>query len=510
MPEQLRSGNIFMPGFGRRGEKTVVINGSRAGGKRISADRVEKTFSDCSDFVRREIVTGGGVRASVVFIDGLCALLTVSDTVLRPLTDKERFSSAKTERETLRLCTSGAVYGGAARACADFDELIAYVLDGHCAVIFDGIGEAAVFEARNPEKRGVEYPREEKVVKGSKDAFVENIRTNTMLVRRKIKDARLKILGTKVGKDCPAHAVLVYIEGFTDPALVREAGERLARIENEAVLTPAEITENLVDFPRSLFPQMLETERCDRFCMNVLEGRVGIIVDGLPLGFLVPGTFSQFFKVAEDHAEHYAVGSVLTLLRYAAFALSLVLPALYVAVSMYHQEMLPTKLIRSIIDSKQYVPFTTAVEIIAMLLAFELLQEAGLRLPSPVGQTVSIIGALIVGQSAVEAKVVSPVVVIVVALSGIAGYAMPDLDMGAAIRVWRFVLCLCSLFAGMFGLMMALVLLIHRLCSMSSFGVAYMAPFSEGNAKLILRAVLRYPMTVKRAADPLLKRRGRR
>ena len=212
---------------------------------------------------------------------------------------------------------------------------------------------------------------------------------------------------------------------------------RLNKIKTDGILTSADIEENISDDPRSPFPQLITTERPDKFCLNILEGRVGILADGLPIGYLAPGTFSQFFKVPEDRAGHFTSATVLTVLRYAALLITLLLPAFYVAVAMYHQEMLPTKLMQSIIRSKQSVPFPTAVEVLLMLISFELLQEAGLRLPDPIGETVSIIGALIVGQSAVEAKVVSPVVIIVVAIAGIAGYTMPNQDMGAALRLCR-------------------------------------------------------------------------
>ena len=219
--------------------------------------------------------------------------------------------------------------------------------------------------------------------------------------------------------------------------LARAAAARSTAIDIDALLTAGDLEEYIVDSPRSPLPQLLHTERPDTFAMHLLDGRVGVLVDGLPVGFLLPADLAAFMRVPEDSATHFAVASMLTLLRWAALAISLLLPAAFVAISMYHQEMLPVKLLLSMTAAKQYVPFGAAAEVIAMLLAFELLQEAGLRLPDPVGQTASIIGALIVGQSAVEAKVVSPIAVIVVALAGICGYAMPSRDLGAAVRLGR-------------------------------------------------------------------------
>jgi hypothetical protein len=240
-----------------------------------------------------------------------------------------------------------------------------------------------------------------------------------------------------------------------------------------------------------------------------MEGRVGIIIDGLPLGFMAPGTFSQFFKVPEDHANHFLVASGLTLLRYFSLILALILPAFYVSVTMYHQEMLPLKLMESIIEAKQSVPFPTAFEVLGMLVAFELLQEAGLRLPAPIGETVSIFGAIIVGQSAVEAKVVSPIVVIVIALAGIAGYTVPNQDTAVAVRICRFILVIMAVFMGMFGLAIGVALMLYHLSSLETLGVPYMAPFAGCDGKHFFRALLRFPMKSKSVREPELKPEGK-
>ena len=242
-----------------------------------------------------------------------------------------------------------------------------------------------------------------------------------------------------------------YRKRLTNPLLGEELQSRLERIDLDGLMNTGDLEEYLLE-KSSPFPQLLATERPDRFAMELLQGRAGLLVDGLPLGFLLPATLAETLRVPEDTAAHYTVASVLTLLRYLALFLSVLLPALYVAVTMYHQEMVPTRLLLSIIQSKQDVPFSTAGETLGMLVAFELLQEAGLRLPATIGQSVSIIGALIVGQSAVEAKVISPVVVIVVAIAGITGYTMPNQDMAAALRLCRFGMVILSVGLGLFGM----------------------------------------------------------
>ena len=473
----------------------------------VTVAAVEKVFESCYDFESRELLIGGvpGRTARLCFIDGLVSGSDVAEQVIKPLTDPERFGGCRGAGDVIAMLLGGSVYVYTAKSRTQLGDLAGDLLNGFCALIFDAERTAVTFEVKSQQRRSVEAPKEEKVVKGAKDAFVETMKINTTLVRRKLRNPHLKIKEYSLGTRADTAATLIYIEGFTNEGIVAEAERRLSNINVEGALTSAAIEENIVDNPRSPFPQVITTERSDKFCMNILEGRVGILVDGLPLGFLAPGTFSQFMKVPEDHSGHFIVASCLTLLRYLAVALTLLAPAFYVAVAMYHQEMIPTRLRQSMIEAKQQVPFPTAAEAIMMLLAFELLQEAGIRLPSPIGETVSIIGALIVGQSAVEASVVSPVVVVVIALAGIAGYTMPNLDMGSALRLCRFLLVLAAIALGMFGVALGCALLVYHLSSLESYGVPYMSPFAGSEGRHVSRALFRHSMTDKKDREPELK-----
>ena len=336
-------------------------------------------------------------------------------------------------------------------------------------------------------------PAFEKSIKGCKDAFVETLRTNTSLIRRRLRTPELKIEQRVAGRLSGTSVALLYIEGVAQGSVVDEALRRLGELDIDGLLAAGDLEEYIVDSPRSPLPQLIHTERPDTFAIHLLDGRVGILVDGLPLGFLLPADLAAFLRVPEDSAMHFAVASMLTLLRWAALAISLLLPAAFVAVSMYHQEMLPVKLLLSMTAAKQYVPFGVAAEVIAMLLAFELLQEAGLRLPDPVGQTASIIGALIVGQSAVEAKVVSPIAVIVVALAGISGYTMPSQDLGGAVRLGRLALVAAAALLGLYGVVALAALMIWYTAGLESFGKPYTAPFTGADSGALVRVLLKRP-----------------
>ncbi len=461
----------------------------------ISAEAVKAVFGNTYDYDSRKIAVGGektGVFATMCYIDGLVSGEAISREIIKPATDEKRLGSIKTEGDAITMFLQGLVYSYTARLRTTLSETVDDLMNGYCAILFDASSAAVTFEVKTDIKRSIDEPKEEKSVKGSKDVFIEILKTNTMLIRRKLHDSALRFETVTLGDKTNTAAVIAYLDGYTDTELINEMKRRIQNAKIESALTCSAVEEYISDRPKTPFPQLIRTERPDKFCMNLLEGRVGLLVDGLPMGYLAPGTFSQFFKVPDDVSRHFLVASALTVLRYFAIILALVLPALYVAIVMYHQEMLPLRLLLSIIDSRQAVPFPSAVEVLTMLIAFELLQEAGLRLPNTVGQTVSIIGALIVGQSAVEARVVSPIVVIVVALSGISAYCMPDQDMSAAVRMFRFLLVIAAILGGLFGVILGTAGILYHLCTIESFGTPYMEPFAGGGKKL--SAVLRLPL----------------
>lgn len=468
---------------------------------------IEELFSSCGDFESREILFGleKKITLRLCWLDGIVSGASVAEEIIRPLTELSRAFSSDSEQSCLELILRGAAYSCSAKERVTADALVADLTHGCCAVILDGINRAVTFEVKSEKTRAVSEPTLEKSLKGAKDSFVEQLRTNTALVRRRICSPRLKSVESVVGRKSHTRVALMFVDGVASPAAVEELARRLDSLDVDGLLASGTLEEYIVDSPRSPFPQILHTERPDRFAMYLLDGRVGLLVDGLPVGFVLPVTLAEFMKVTGDSSNHFLVASALTLLRYLALLISLTLPALYVAVAMYHQEMIPTKLLLSVIEAKQDVPFSTALEVLGMLLAFELLQEAGLRLPNPIGDTVSIIGALIVGQSAVEAKVVSPIAIIVVALSGIACYTLPSQDLGSAIRLARFALVLAAAAAGLFGVGAVCCLIITHIASIDSLGVNYTAPLSSGEPFALLKMLLQRPKPLNKFRDAALK-----
>ena len=296
------------------------------------------------------------------------------------------------------------------------------------------------------------------------------------------------------------------MEGTTNPELVEETKRRIAGIDTDDLLQTASLEELIVDEVDTAFPMIAYTERPDRFCAGLVEGRVGVIVDGIPLGYLLPGTVGQFFKTGQDRSQNWVAASFLSILRYLCMLGSLFLPAFYVAAVNFHPEMIP-----AISEAKTDVPFSTVFEVLIMLLALEAVQEAGLRLPGPIGQTASILGGLVVGSAAVEASIVSPVVLIVVAIAGIAGYTVPSQEFSAALRIWRFGLAIAASIGGLFAVTALAAVLVYRLAQLESFGVPYLTPFAaSGSEREKGHGVIRWPTHRVKFRESALKTRNQR
>ena len=440
----------------------------------ITAAHVKQVFQGAADLVVRPLELGKN-KAVAFFIDGLTSGSEIAEFVLQPMS---RYLSGSAE-EMLRQCLDGTVYSAVAKLAEDMKSLCSLLVNGFCVVVFEGLEQAVAFEAKTGEKRSPSPPEVENTVKGPKDAFTETVRTNTSLLRRHLRTPFLRLYETQVGKHSMTNVTVVWIEGITEPELVERMKKRLSEIRADGLLTPAAAEEYITGSRNTAFPLLQYTERTDKFSRGLLDGRVGVLVDGLPQGYLTPVDLAGFLTSPEDQGMDFVSASCVRVLRYAALLVSLLLPAFFAAMAAFHQEMIPTKLLLAMIESKQQVPFPTLFEVVGLLIAFEILQEAGIHLPQSLGQTVSIIGGLVVGTAAVEAKLISPAALIAVAVAGICGYAIPGRELADAIRVWRFVLAVGAAAAGLFGLTVGLIALLLHLGGLQSFGRSYLHPFDR-------------------------------
>lgn len=436
-------------------------------------------FEDAADFETRKVLCGGQLL-TVLFLDGLTSGGDIAEQVVRPLaqmTDEAR------EEVLYTRALQGGVWCASVKEPESTQQAAELLVNGFCVILFPKSGKALGCEVKTGEKRSPSPPETENTVKGAKDAFTETLRTNTSLVRRHLRTPGLRLAETVIGKRTLTKVTVCWIDRLTDPELPRRMQERLSSIDIDGALSPAAIEEYVTGSRRTAFPLLEYTERTDHFCQGLLDGQVGLLTDGLPLGYLAPVGLGRLMRSPEDRATDFFSASMLRLLRYAALGVSLLLPALYAAMAMFHQQMLPTKLLLSIIESKQNVPFSTLLEVLGLLCAFELLQQAGLHLPQAVGTAVSIIGGLVVGTAAVDAKLVSPAALIVTASSGICGFTLPNRELSDAVRLWRFVLTVLAGLWGLFGVTVGLLLLLTELAGLESLGRSYLSPFGRAEVK---------------------------
>jgi spore germination protein KA len=459
---------------------------------------IKQILGHSSDLVIRELQLGvdGGVPGAVVFIDGMTDKGTVNDTLIKGLTLESRMAGlgGKTAGNLFTLVRNFMINASSVREAATAFELLDGILYGDAAVLVEGEAVALLATAPGWPVRGIEEPTSESVVRGPREGFTELLRTNTSLIRRRLRDPNLVFEKITLGERTRTFVEIVYVRGLADPRLVQEVKDRLSRIKVDGIIESGNIEELIEDHPYSPFPQVFRTERPDRVVSMLLDGRVAIITDGTPFVLIVPAEFVVFIQSSEDYYERFFLATAVRWLRYIAFIASLILPSLYISITTFHQEMIPTRLLINIAASREGVPFPAFVEAFLMEFTFEALREAGIRLPRNVGQAVSIVGALVIGQAAVSAGIVSSLMVIVVALTGISSFVAPVFSMAITMRLLRFPMMVLAATLGIFGVMMGLLVILVHMASMRSFGIPYLAPLAPLHARDLKDVVIRAPL----------------
>lgn len=438
-------------------------------------------FRHASDVIFREFRLVDGRRAVIIYVDVLSDAKVIDNDILSPLCEAEVVSEGR-DRDfmfTLERIQDTLVHtSGVERVETLEDAVRAVTVETKVLLVIDYEDEALALVAGGGVGRGIEEPNTEAVIRGPREGFNENLRTSISLIRRRIRSANLKVETTTVGQYTKTSVSICYIEGIVDDALVEEVRTRIKRIDTDAIIDSGYIEENIEDSSYSPFPQIQNTERPDVVAACLIEGRIAVITDGSPFALIVPTTFWSALQASEDYYERYLIANAIRFLRYGFLLINLYLPSLYVAVTTFHQELLPEKALLSIAAAREVTPFPAVIEALIMEVTFEALREAGVRLPKTVGSTISIVGALVIGQAAVQAGIVSAPMVIVVSITGIGSFVIPRYNFAITLRMLRFPMILLAASLGLFGIVAGTIAIILHLSSLRSFGVPYLAPVS--------------------------------
>jgi hypothetical protein len=463
-----------------------------------NAEYLHFLLTKCSDAVFKEFSFGPNRenKGLVVFFDGLVDKKEVELHILKSLMlelDMQTRMDAWPRDDVFKMVQDTIVSLAEVKTASTLDEVCHHLSSGDTVLLIDGYGMALVAGTRSWQGRSIQASENEVVVRGPKEAFTETLRFNTALLRRRIKSTHFKIETFVLGRVTKTDVVLCYIETIAPADLVAEVKKRLQQIDIDGILDSGYLEEFLQDNRYTIFPQMEYTEKPDRVCGHLLEGQVCIIVDGSPMALITPTSFPRFWNASEDYYERYIPASLFRLIRWFAFFISLLLPSLYVAALTYHPEMVPTSLYLTIAAAREGVPFPVFVEALVLEFTFELLREAGIRLPRGIGPAISIVGALIIGDAAVRAGLVSTPTVVIVAFTGIASFAVPSYNAGISVRIARFGFLVASGFLGLFGITIAALIMIIHMCSLQSFGLPYLSPLAPFSLREMSDIVVRRP-----------------
>ncbi|MDT3425337.1 spore germination protein KA [Paenibacillus forsythiae] len=453
-------------------------------------------LASSSDIVFREFQMGDAQKAAIIFLDGMVNTVIVDSDIIRPLL---RYGEAMLQKSSLSsaslesLLRNQVITAAQVSSGEQIQEAVDHVLSGDTVLLIDGVKKALFISAKGWGKRAVEEPATEAVIRGPREGFTENLLTNISLIRRRLRTPQLKIEGIQLGRLSKTDVAITYLSGVADDSIVEEVRKRVSRIDIDAILESGYVEELIEDNSFSIFPQVNYTERPDKIVANLLEGKVAILIDNTPFALIVPVTFFEMMQASEDYYQRYFISTLIRLLRYLFLVIALLLPSLYIALLTFHQEMLPTSLLLSAAASREAVPFPAIVEALLMEISFEALREAGVRLPRPVGQAVSIVGALVIGEASVSAGIVSAPMVIIVSITGIASFIIPSYSQAITIRLLRFPMMLLAGTLGLYGVLLGVLFILIHLARLRSFGVPYLSPLAPLHTSDLKDVLVRVP-----------------
>lgn len=461
-------------------------------------DKVFKYIKDINgnscDITTRTIKIGAK-KVGYIFLESVSNDDKISDFLVKSLT----FDIKKTKFNLFEKVFSelqNTISNSKLSTINTYEDLFYYLASGFTAILVDGYSDCIVVETKNKLDRGVVEATTEAIVRGPKDSFTENYSTNIGLVRKRIKDPNLWFTEIKVGKRTKTKVSLAYLNDVVDKKKISLILDKLKKIDIDGILDSGYIREFLTNSNFGDFPKVISSERPDLACSSILDGKIVIMVENSPFVLIIPGLFVDFFHSAEDNYQLPLNVSITRLLRFVGFFITILTPAIYIALTTFDIKLIPSKLLISLATQRQGVPFPTTIEVLILLTAFEILRECDLRMPKQMGASVSIVGALILGDAAVAAGIVSPIAVIIAALTSIGGLLFSDIDVINSIRLWRIIFIIAATTLGLIGIVAAGIILITRLASIDVLGISYLSPFSPLNKEGLRYGILKFPSTM--------------
>ena len=438
-------------------------------------------FDKCGDVVQKNFILereSGPVRIYMIYVDGLVNTRMIEEAIIRPLSYEWKESSGKGVWESILYREAQTVD---IKRETSFDKTIGSVLKGDTAIFVDGYNETLIVSTKRFPLRSISANDSEAGMRGPRDSFNEGFRFSTALIRRRIKDPKLKVEQGTIGQRTRTDYAIIYLDDIASPELVDNIKKRIEKYDIDAIFDSGMAEHLLEDNWYSPFPVFQATTRPDKVASGIVEGRVAIVFDNSPEVIIAPSNFNMLLQASDDYYNRWAVGTFARFIRYIAAFIAIALPGLYIAITAYHSEMLPMKLLYAIAAARSMVTFPIIVEMLIMEFLFELLREAGIRLPGPLGNTIGVVGGIIVGQAAVEAGIVSTIVVIVVALTAIASFSIPNEEFASVFRLLKFFIIFTSAIFGLYGFILGLLIVAIHLSELKSFGVPYMMPVVGGS-----------------------------
>lgn len=426
---------------------------------------IQEALFHTEDLQQRSVLFHG-MSGVLLFIQPLCDQEKIREEILKPLSlaDGEKIEDIVTAIQT--------------KTIMELEKAVDLMIEGYAVLFFEGIEECYAVQVDAIYKRDVSEPNNEKIVRGSHQGFIENTTVNLQLVRKIIKNRSLVVRRYQIGKETNTEVSIAYMQNLANPELIEEIDRRIKDINADTIVSTDFVEEYIEDESFSPFPQMLHTERPDRVVGNLMEGRAAIFADGTPTVSIVPVTFFAFYQSTDDYNSRTIPGSFIRLIRLLSFIIAINLPAYYIAVVSFHNQVIPADLFFPVKGSVEDIPYPPILEALFMELTIELLREAGIRLPGPVGQTIGIVGGLVIGDAVVKAGLVSNTMIIVVALTAIASFVVPSHDMSTSVRILRFPVMIFAALFGFVGISLSITFIVIHLCKLESFGTPYLAPMA--------------------------------